>query len=41
MPGVGPASIDTAQGAAWGGDEQALTEDIIAFAKQHGRYGYR
>lgn len=24
-----------------GHDEQALTEDIIALAKQHGRYGYR
>jgi hypothetical protein len=22
-------------------DEQALTEDIIALAKQYGRYGYR
>ena len=27
--------------AAAADDEQALTEDIIALAKQHGRYGYR
>jgi hypothetical protein len=40
LPGAWPASIDTSQGAAWD-DEQQLTEDIIALAKQYGRYGDR
>ncbi len=30
-----------AQGAVRGNDEEALTEDVIALAKQYGRYGYR
>ncbi|MGF7163280.1 hypothetical protein FHS85_004943 [Rhodoligotrophos appendicifer] len=36
-------SIDGHSARSCGGaaDEQALTEDIIALAKQYGRYGYR
>ena len=41
MPSVGAASIDAAQGAARADDEEALTEDIVALARQYGRYGYR
>ena len=40
MPGAGPASITQRQVPRGADDEQALTEDIIALAKQYGRYGY-
>ena len=41
MPGARAASIDAAQVAARADDEQALTDDIIALARQYGGYGYR
>src|SRR3546814_21084239 len=41
MPGAWPASVDAAQGPAGADDEEALTDDIVALARQYGRYGYR
>lgn len=41
MPCARTAPIDAAQAATRADGEAALTEDIIALARQYGRYGYR
>ena len=41
LRGARAASLDAAQGAAGPDDEERLTADIVALARQYGRYGYR